>query len=468
MRWKANRPVWITLVITVLVIGLVGRGMKPGALAGTLLSGLTLGALYFLISSGLTLIFGLMDVLNFAHGTLFMLGAYVGWTWAEDPAAFLRWATPALALGGGFVLLNTWERARPLPMSATYRSLLKGLGLGFSVVPFLRWEAWPSPVAWAVTVVAGAMLALGFAPQRRGKRGGMFLWVWLPAGFLLALSLWWALRAPSVAQAVLEGNSQVRFLMALVMGTLVGALAGAFLEWGLIRPLYDRPIYQVLLTLGIAFVGNEVARLIWGIEGKRMAKPDLFGQACRSPSLTAWFSEHCASVNVLGRAFPTYRMFVILLGVLVFVAIVVVLRRTRLGMIIRAGVQDADMVQALGINVRQVFTLVFALGAGLAAFGGVAAAPFIGVYPEMGLEYMLQAFIVVVIGGMGSVPGAALGALLVGLARAFGDYIVLSGIHLPFLEKAVRMSPSIARASTVLLMAIVLLVRPSGLFGEEE
>jgi branched-chain amino acid transport system permease protein len=189
---------------------------------------------------------------------------------------------------------------------------------------------------------------------------------------------------------------------------------------------------------------------------------------CPSPDLLAWFSDHCASIDVMGRPFPSYRIFIIVLGLLIFVAIALLLKYTRMGMIIRAGVQDSEMVQALGINVRRVFTLVFALGAGLAALGGVAAAPFIGLSPNLGQDFLLLAFIAVVIGGMGSYPGAAIGALLVGLARAFGDQLVLSGVHLPGMEDAIKFSPSIARASTVLLMAVVLLVRPAGLFGRKE
>ncbi len=468
MRVRQNRAVWIALAITVLLVGLIGRGMKPGTLVATLLSGLTLGALYFLIASGLTLIFGLMDVLNFAHGTLFMLGAYVGWSWAEAPQAFMRWGTPALTVMAGFVLFEFIQRLYPLPQRRGVRPLAQGLGIGVALIVTWRWGEWGPLRAWPMALLAGGAISLGLSHRRFPGLVRTPFWMGGLALFLLALSYWWTWRGEAVATSVTEWNTDLRFVSALLMGTLAGVLAGGLLEWGLIRPLYERPIYQVLLTLGVAFVGNEVARLIWGVEAKRMAKPALFGQPCRSPSLTAWLSEHCASVNILGRAFPTYRMFVILLGVLVLIGITVLLRRTRLGMIIRAGVQDPDMVQAMGINVRQVFTLVFALGAGLAAFGGVAASPFIGVYAEMGLEYMLQAFIVVVIGGMGSVSGAAMGALLVGLARAFGDYLVLSGIHLPWMEEAVRMSPSIARASTVLTMAIVLLTKPSGLFGEEE
>ena len=171
---------------------------------------------------------------------------------------------------------------------------------------------------------------------------------------------------------------------------------------------------------------------------------------------------------MLGRNFPSYRLFIIALGLAMFIAIALLLQKTRLGIIIRAGVQDSEMVQALGINVRRVFTLVFAIGCGLAAVGGVAAAPFLGVNLGLGAELQLQGFISVVIGGMGSYAGAAVGALLVGLARAFGDQLVLSGIHLPWMEGVVRMSPSIARASTVLIMALVLLLRPAGLFGKKD
>ena len=195
---------------------------------------------------------------------------------------------------------------------------------------------------------------------------------------------------------------------------------------------------------------------------------NLVSDNCPSPNLWSWFSDHCQSILVLGRPFPSYRLFIIFLGVVIFVAVGLLLKRTRLGIIIRAGVQDSEMVQALGINVRQVFTLVFAVGCALAAVGGVAAAPFLGVNLGLGAEVQLQGFIAVVIGGMGNYVGAAVGALLVGLARAFGDQLVLAGIKLPWMEEAIRMSPSIARASTVLIMALVLLLRPAGLFGKKE
>jgi len=189
-----------------------------------------------------------------------------------------------------------------------------------------------------------------------------------------------------------------------------------------------------------------------------MTRPPLFSQPGKAENIGAWFSGHNVTVDILGVTFPSYRLFIILLGVLMIITLGVVMKYSRLGMIIRAGVQDRTMVEALGINVRKVFTIVFMLGAALAALGGIGAAPFIPVQPNMGDAYQLQAFIVVVIGGLGSFSGAAIGALLLGLARAFGDYFALK----------FSLSPAIAEASTVIIMAIVLLVRPAGLFGKKE
>jgi len=141
-----------------------------------------------------------------------------------------------------------------------------------------------------------------------------------------------------------------------------------------------------------------------------------------------------------------------------FVALTLTLKYTRLGMIIRAGVQDREMVEALGINVKRIFTLVFSMGTGLAALGGIGAAPFVPVEPVMGDRYLMQGFITVVIGGMGSTTGAAIGALLLGLARAFGDYLALK----------FSLTPAISEASTVIIMALVLLVRPAGLLGRRD
>jgi branched-chain amino acid transport system permease protein len=272
-------------------------------------------------------------------------------------------------------------------------------------------------------------------------------------------------------QSVLGMESSVRFVLALGVGAGTGAVLGALMEWGLIRPLYARPMYQILLTLGLVFVSDQVVRLVWGPAGAFMEIPSLFTSTstlCPASDLLSWLGNHCDSILVLGRPFPSYRLFIIAIGVVIAVAVAILMQRSRLGMIIRAGVQDSEMVEALGINVRRVFTIVFAIGAGLAGLGGVVAAPFLGVYPGMAMEFLLQAFIVVVIGGLGSLPGAAVGALLVGVARAYGDHIVLAGIQLPGMVDALTGSPAIARASTVLIMAVVLFIKPTGIFGKKE
>lgn len=503
---KRNRSMLITLAVILALVVLMAGRYEPKVAASIMLSGLTLGALYFLVTSGLSLIFGLMDVLNFAHGLLFMLGAYVGYTMYANPRMLLNTLPLAFVIAGGTIVGTAlakiaWKRAGNGSLIVE-RAILIGLWVGAIVVAIVGFGGFDliALAASDATVAGGAiataqaqapdgiffnrLIALAFAGmligaatytrqhrysiERAGsksRRNLIFAIIFIALAFVMT-----PLRL-SGEQFILGLPSNARFVLALIVGALSGAALGALIEWGLIRPLYARPIYQVLVTLGLVYVGTEVVKSIWGPAGFYMDIPDLFnggGKACPSPDLISWFSNNCASIDVLGRPFPSYRMFIIVLGVMVFVAVGVLLRRTRLGMIIRAGVQDSDMVQALGINVRRVFTAVFALGAGLAALGGVAAAPFLGVNLGIGQELLIQGFIAVVIGGMGSYPGAAIGALLVGLARAFGDQFVLSGIQLPGMETAIKFSPSIARASTVLIMALVLLIRPAGLFGKKE
>ncbi|MEW5957654.1 MAG: branched-chain amino acid ABC transporter permease, partial [Chloroflexota bacterium] len=313
---------------------------------------------------------------------------------------------------------------------------------GILLAPQQRYEEGPRRPVWQIIAAGIGLLAMGYLLLLARDRGEQFM---------LGLSV------------------DLRFLLALLVGALAGALAGMAIEIVLIRPFYGRPVTQLVLTLGLSIAFIDLIEGMWGEEGNPpMQPPSFFSGACRSESIFAWFSEGCRSIDVLGRAFPTYRLFIIAVGILVFVGVGLLLQRSRLGMIIRAGVQDSEMVQALGINVQQVFTLVFALGSGLAALGGVIAAPFLGVFPAMGSNFLLQAFIAVVIGGMGSYGGAAAGTLLLGLARAFGDHFVATGIDLPFLETAVKGSPAMAKASTVLIMAIILLVRPAGIFGKKE
>lgn len=497
---KQYRALLIVVAIAIVIFGGVIQTMEPRVWVSVMLSGLTLASLYFLVASGLSLIFGLMDVLNFAHGVLFVLGAYVGLSTFLNPRLlfntlpifFILIAAVMLAqhVGRGFwprihdkrarrvtvillalvavLLLFFALRGFPIralnafsitavggavttanaqePLAMMFRRLallaLAGIPIGVLLSPKERQEEAPLRPLWQTALIAGAAAAIGLG-LLLGRDAGE---VWL-----LALS------------------PDVRFLLAMILGTAAGVLGGVAIETGLIRPFYGNPVTQLVLTLGLSIAGIDLIEAMWGEEANPpMPPPSLFAESCRSDSLIGWFAEHCQSIDVLGRAFPTYRVFVIFIGILVFSGVGLMLRRTRLGMIIRAGVQDSEMVQALGINVRQIFTLVFALGSGLAAMGGVIAAPYLGVFPGMGSIFQLQAFISVVIGGMGSFLGAAVGTIILGMARAFGDHFVAAGITLPFVDTIIKGSPAIARASTVLIMALVLLLKPSGIFGKKE
>ena len=200
-----------------------------------------------------------------------------------------------------------------------------------------------------VVFALGAGLALNVMLRREKSPGasrGLITFV-----ALLGAALVTSLVREFAEQFILALDSNIRFLLALVVGGVTGAILGALIEVGLIRPLYARPIYQVLLTLGLVFVFDQVVRAIWGHTGFLMDSPSFFntpGKECPSDDLWLWFSQHCDSVMIMGRAFPSYRLFIILIGVLIAVVVAVILRRSRLGMIIRAGVQDSAMVEALG------------------------------------------------------------------------------------------------------------------------
>ncbi|MGH2520996.1 MAG: branched-chain amino acid ABC transporter permease [Anaerolineales bacterium] len=299
---------------------------KPGTVAVVLLSGLYQGMLFFLVAAGMSIVFGLLDVLNLAQGSFFMLGAYSGF--------------------------------------AIYGALPEG-----------------TPV-------------------------------------------------------------EVRFIAALAGATLVGGALGAVTETGLLRPLYARPVFQIVLTFGLSTVITEVVRAVYGPAG--------LVPIARPAALDTTFS-------IFGGQFETYRVFIIVVGFVLMVSISLLLQRTRLGIVIRAGVQDSEMVQALGINIRRIFTLVFMLGTAVAALGGMTAAPFLGAYPTMGGDFLLTAIIVIVIGGMSSYEGTAIASVLVGFTRATTEQISLQYFNTPIL----------ASISILIFMVVVLLVRPSGLFGRE-
>jgi branched-subunit amino acid ABC-type transport system permease component len=227
------------------------------------------------------------------------------------------------------------------------------------------------------------------------------------------------------------------FWLALLLAPIMVAVVGALVEYVLIRPLYDRDaIYQVLLTFGLAIALEELVILIWTTETHLVSPPEAFQGVSR----------------VLGALYPTYRLFIIGVGFLAVFFLYVLINRTKIGITVRAGTLDKDLVEALGVNIRRLYTMMFALGIGLAALGGVLAAPIVNVYPVMGTEILIQSFVVVVVGGIGSIRGSFVAAVLIGMIQSFG---------------AVYFS-QLTGFVVFLLLIVVLLLRPSGLFGIEE
>lgn len=277
------------------------------------LNGVQYGFLLFLVASGLTLIFGIMGIINLAHGAFYMLGAYlVYWLFGYTDNLFI-----AILLG--------------LPI----------------------------------------MLALGFLIER------------------LAISF-----------------------------------------------LYKRDhLYQVLLTYGLILIFNELQKIIWGTDFYSVPVPEVLGGAV---PLTET------------QVYPVYRLFISLVCMVIAAGMYFVIGRTKLGMMIRAGASNREMAQALGIDIGRVFAIVFSLGAALAAFAGMVGAPVSSVYPGMGDQILIISFVVVVIGGIGSVKGAFVGAMVIGLADTFGQVLL----------------PEFASVVVYAVMAVVLLWRPQGLFGK--
>jgi Branched-chain amino acid ABC-type transport system, permease components len=279
----------------------------------------------------------------------------------------------------------------------------------------------------------------------------------MPAALMVLTALSTLVRE-SASESVLLMNGNLRFALSILLSVAFGFVFGAVIEITLIRPLYVRPTFILLMTLGLSYVIRELVQYLWDPLTYQMSRPPLFAQPGKASSIAEWLQKGSSTIDIYGATVPTYRLFIIALGIAMFILVIFVMTKTRLGMIIRAGVQDPQMVEAMGINVKAVFTVVFAMGVALAALGGIGAAPFLPVQPLMGDTYQTQGLITVVIGGMGSYIGAFVGAMILGMARAFGDYFALK----------LSLSPAIAEASTVIIMVIVLLTRPQGLFGKKE
>ena len=224
-------------------------------------------------------------------------------------------------------------------------------------------------------------------------------------------------------------------LLAVLVGSLSIALLGAVMERFLLRRFHLQEMPQTLLTFGFLFIFSDLAIVIWGGNPQTMPKP-------------AMLSE---SVQLGAFLYPSYRLFIIGFGFAIAGLLWWMQEGTRVGAMLRAGVDDEEIARALGINVSLLFTLVFALGAFLAALGGVMGGPIMGVYPGADFEVMLLGFVVVIIGGLGSLKGALVGGLIVGLLDNFGKVFF----------------PEFALFTIFAPMALILAMRPAGLFGRE-
>jgi branched-chain amino acid transport system permease protein len=301
--------------------------MPPSLIADQLLNGLQLGLMLFLLAAGLTLVFGIMDMINLAHGSLYMIGAYL--------------AAAATAASGSFVL-----------------------GL------------------------AGA-----------------------------------------------------------VVGT---ALVGVALETTLLRRLYRRShLSQVLATFAVILIANEIVRMIWGAQ----------------PILSVTPAALSGPVELGGLRYPAYRLVVIGAGLAIAVLLYGLVTRTRAGMWIRAGASDREMAEVMGVDTRTLFTLVFATGAALCAVAGALLGPLLAVQVGMGEDILILAFVVVTIGGIGSIRGALVGSLMVGLVDTAGRAFLPSLFRALFPSAvAAEAGPAVASMLIYLVMAAVLYFRPAGLF----
>lgn len=278
-----------------------------------LINGLQYGLLLFLIASGLTLVFGVMGILNLAHGSMYMVGAYLVWYF--------------VAVTGSFT----------------------------------------------VSAILSAVIALGL---------------------------------------------------------------GILIERVLIQRLYNRNhLDQVLLTIGMIFVFNSLQSILWGNDPYGVAVPDAL-------SGSVPFTDN--------SSYPVYRIFAALVCIAIAAALYFVVSKTRLGMLIRAGESNREMVEALGVNIKSLYTIVFAIGVMLAAISGIIAAPMRSIVPGMGESVLITCFVVVVIGGMGSIKGAFVGALLVGVISTFAAVLM----------------PTMSNMVIYLFMILVLLVKPQGLFAK--
>lgn len=226
----------------------------------------------------------------------------------------------------------------------------------------------------------------------------------------------------------------INFWIALIVVPLIVAIIAFVFEKFLISKVHDRENEQVLLTIGLIFVLGDLSLWIWGGDFLNIATPSLLS----------------FSVSLGSMSFPAYRLFVIFMGLLCAVLLWYFENKTKVGMIVRAGVDDMKMVSALGYNVKLIFSLVFLFGAVLAGIGGVLGGPILGMYPKMEYEILVNSMIVVIIGGLGSWKGAFIGSIMIGIIDTFGKIWL----------------PTYSTLLIFLVMVLVLIIKPSGLFGK--
>lgn len=248
------------------------------------------------------------------------------------------------------------------------------------------------------------------------------------------------------------GGRTGNYLLALLAGIAGAAVAGLIVELGLIRRLYHRDhLYQVLATFALVLIANQAVQMIWGLTPRSVSAPAFLDR----------------TVPVLpGLPYPAYRLAIIATGIAVIVFLHLLVERTRVGMWIRAGRTHRELVGAFGVNVRLLYTLVFAVGAGLAGLAGVVAAPFLSVESGIGDHFLILSFVVIVVGGIGSLKGALYGSLMLGLADTWAR-TYLPDLFGRFVDPsaAATAGASVASASIYLVMVVVLVVKPNGLFG---
>jgi branched-subunit amino acid ABC-type transport system permease component len=250
-----------------------------------------------------------------------------------------------------------------------------------------------------------------------------------------SLYMYGAFLTFTFSRVVLTNVPGYFWLVLLIVPLLIAAL-GALIEMGLLRFIYRAdPLYQLLLTYGIVLILSDLVKLIWGAENRTVPRPPGFE----------------GSVTIFGQLFPSYSVYILLpCSILTMLGLYAFLNHTRLGRLVRAATQDREMISALGVNVRLLYTTIFVIGAWLGGLGGAITAPMRAVYPGMDVDVIIEAFIVVVVGGLGSMAGTALGALIFGLFRSFGTMV----------------APQLETLFIYILMAVVLVTRPQGLLGK--